>query len=95
MRDAVAKQMDDWFGALERAIRMAKDEGHLDPDVDPAQLAFELNALFFGANFAYNLRHDEEAFARARRAIEQRLESIRSYAVPVVAARPAAREFID
>lgn len=78
IRDAIAKQMDDWFGALERAIRMAKDEGHLKSDVDPAQLAFELNALFFGANFAYNLRHDEKAFARAQKAIEQRLLSVRA-----------------
>lgn len=98
VRDAVKKQMDDWFAALERAIRMAKEEGHLDADVDPAQLAFELNALFFGANFAYNLRHDEEAFARARRAIEQRLESVRSGVTPLgqPAWTPARRvDFVD
>jgi len=90
--------MDDWFAALERAIRMAKEEGHLEADVDPAQLAFELNALFFGANFAYNLRHDEEAFARARRAIEQRLESVRSGETPLSqpAWTPARRsDFVD
>jgi AcrR family transcriptional regulator len=100
VRDAVAKQMDDWFAMLEKAIRMAKDEGHLRADVDPAQLAFELNALFFGANFAYNLRHDDEAFARAARAIEQRLESVRSGETPPVRpawapARPGPRDFID
>ena len=98
VRDAVKKQMDDWFAALERAIRMAKEEGHLEADVDPAQLAFELNALFFGANFAYNLRHDEEAFARARRAIEQRLESVRSGETPLSqpAWTPARRsDFVD
>src|SRR5437763_11108417 len=100
VRDAVAKQMDDWFAALEKAIRMARDEGHLAADVDPAQLAFELNALFFGANFAYNLRHDDEAFARARRAIEQRLESIRSSSEETPPARPAwmpapRADFID
>ena len=87
VRDAVAKQMDDWFAMLEKAIRMAKDEGHLDAEVEPAQLAFELNALLFGANFAYNLRHDEEAFARAKRAIERRLESVRSGGTPLL--RPA------
>jgi AcrR family transcriptional regulator len=99
VRDAVAKQMDDWFSALERAIRMAKNEGHLAPDVDPAQLAFELNALFFGANFAYNLRHDEQAFNRAETAIEQRLESVRrSGGTPAVrpAWTPAPRaDFVD
>jgi AcrR family transcriptional regulator len=98
VRDAVAKQMDDWFAALEKAIRMAKDEGHLDAEVEPAQLAFELNALLFGANFAYNLRHDEEAFARATRAIERRLESVRSGETPLL--RPARtpalhRDFVD
>lgn len=87
VRDAVAKQMDDWFAMLEKAIRMAKDEGHLDAEVEPAQLAFELNALLFGANFAYNLRHDEEAFNRATRAIERRLESVRSGETPLL--RPA------
>jgi AcrR family transcriptional regulator len=77
VRDAIAAAMDSWLETLEKAIRMAKDEGHLDPSLDPAQLAFELNALFFGANFAWNLRHDRKAFARAERAIEERLKSSR------------------
>lgn len=77
LRDLVRKLMDDWIGALERAIRMAQDEGHLDPAVDPAQLAFELNSLFFGANFSYHLRGDATALDRAQRAVEQRLESLR------------------
>ena len=51
--------MDAWIGAIEKAVRMAKDEGHFDPDVEPAQLAFEINALFFGANFAYQPARDK------------------------------------
>ena len=31
VRDAIAKAMDDWMTAIERAIVMARDEGHLDP----------------------------------------------------------------
>jgi len=77
VRDAIAVAMDSWLATLEKAVAMAKDEGHLDPKVDPAQLAFELNALFFGANFAWNLRHDAKAFGRAQVAIEQRLETVR------------------
>ena len=77
VRDAIAVAMDSWLETLEKAIRLAKEEKHLDAKVDPAQLAFELNALFFGANFAWNLRHDEKAFARAERAIEQRLRAVR------------------
>jgi AcrR family transcriptional regulator len=77
VRDRVRRLMDDWIGALERAIRMAQDEGHLDPEVDPSDLAFELNALFFGANFAFYLRGDEQATQRAERAVRARLEALR------------------
>lgn len=86
IRDIIARLMDDWISTLEKAIRMAKDEGHLDPNLDPAQLAFELNALFFGANFAFYLRGDRHAVKRAERAIEQRLEGVR-----VKSSRPRQR----
>jgi AcrR family transcriptional regulator len=78
VRDRVRALMNDWMGALERAIRMAKDEGHLVADVDPAQLAFELNSLFFGANFSFYLRDDQQAIERAERAVRTRLEALRT-----------------
>lgn len=77
VRDLIRRLMDDWIGALEKAIRMAQEEKHLDSSVDPAQLAFELNSLFFGANFAFYLRGDESAIERAERAVLSRLESLR------------------
>jgi AcrR family transcriptional regulator len=77
VRDAVAAAMKTWMESLEKAIRMAQDEGHVDAKLDPAQLAFELNSLFFGANFSFNLQHDPKVFDRARHAIELRLESVR------------------
>lgn len=83
VRDAIAATMDAWVGALERAIRGAQDEGHLDRNVDPSQLAFELNSLFFGANFASQLHGDGKALEHATRAIDERLERLRVVAVPV------------
>jgi AcrR family transcriptional regulator len=77
VRDHVRRLMDDWIGALEKAVRMAQEEGHLRADVDPAQLAFELNSLFFGANFAFYLRDDQQAIEKAERAVRTRLESAR------------------
>jgi len=77
VRDTVRRLMDDWIGSLEKAVRMAVEEGHLDSSVDAAQLAFELNSLFFGANFSFYLRNDTRALDRAEEAIEQRLESLR------------------
>ena len=77
VRDVIGTMMDEWIEALEKAVQMAKDEGHLDPRVDPAQLAFELNALFFGANFSCQLRNDPKSLDRAQQAVETRLEALR------------------
>ena len=77
VQDRVRQLMNDWIDALQKAIRMARDEGHLRKDVDPSQLAFELNALFFGANFAFHLLHDQQALERAHAAVVARLEGLR------------------
>jgi AcrR family transcriptional regulator len=77
VRDAIANMMNSWIESIEKSVKMAQDEGHLDPDVEPAQLAFEINAIFFGANFSYQLRGDKKALERALEAIETRLESLR------------------
>jgi AcrR family transcriptional regulator len=91
VRDAIQKTMDEWVGAIEKAVRLAKDEGHLPQDVDAAQIAFEINAVFFGANYAYNMRHDKKAIARAWLAIETRLESLRQAPRPSRFAHPEKR----
>ena len=77
VRDAIANMMDTWIESIEKAVHMAQEEGHIDPAIEPAQLAFEINALFFGANFSYQLRGDKKALDRAMTAIETRLESVR------------------
>jgi AcrR family transcriptional regulator len=88
VRDFIVQSMDAWIETIEKAITMARDEGHLIESVDVKQLAFELNSLFFGANFAYELRKDQEALKRAMRAIEERLESV---AIPSAPRRRARR----
>jgi len=77
VRDAIAAIMDGWIESIEKAVALAQEEGHIDPDIEPEQLAFEINALFFGANFSYQLRDDKKALERAMNAIEARLESLR------------------
>ena len=91
IRDAVVAAMDVWLDALEKAIRMAKEEGHLDRGVDVKQLAFELNAIFFGANFSYQMRDDKRAISRAWKAIEDRLESVRVKPITTEAQRTQRR----
>lgn len=77
IRDLVRRLMNEWIAALQKAIEMAQEEEHIDPTIDAAQLAFELNALFFGANFAYYLLDDQQATERAQAAVEARLEALK------------------
>ena len=73
VHDAVALQQRRWLELLEQQAREAQDLGELPAQVDPAQLAFELEALLVAANTTYVLFEDTAAFDRARCAIEHRL----------------------
>jgi AcrR family transcriptional regulator len=79
VRDRVAEIMREWLALLRRSVTEAQAAGQLSRDADPAQLAFELNALEMGANWAFQLHGDRQAFARAREAM---LERLRLYATP-------------
>jgi AcrR family transcriptional regulator len=76
VRDAIAEQFKGWEQHLANRIRAAQREGHLDPDADPEQLAFEFDALGTAANVRYQFDRDEAAFERARRAIDARLAQV-------------------
>ena len=73
VRDRVAEIMKEWLATLRGSINEAREAGQLSADADPSQLAFELNALEMGANWAYQLYGDRQAFSRARDAILERL----------------------
>src|SRR5258708_15916656 len=77
IRDAVVEAMDVWLDALEKAIRMAKEEGHIDRSVDVKQLAFEINAIFFGANFSYHMPTPNRPISQPLQAIQDPLDSVR------------------
>ena len=79
VRDRVAAIMREWLATLRRSVSEAQAARQLSPEADPAQLAFELNALEMGANWAFQLHGDRQAFARARDAI---LERLRRHATP-------------
>ena len=56
-----------------RVAREAEELGELGPGADPAQLAFELNAVLVAANTAFILQGDATAFGRARYAVRRLL----------------------
>ena len=73
VRDRIASMMGEWLLALEAAIQDAQDAGELPAVIDSEQLAFEINSIGMGANWAFQLYRDEAAFERAREAIRQRI----------------------
>ena len=73
VRDRVAEIMREWLATLQRSVKEAQAARQLGPGADPAQLAFELNALEMGANWAFQLHGDRQAFTRARDAMLERL----------------------
>ena len=73
VRDRVAEIMVEWLGILRRAVVESQDAGQMNEEVDPTQLAFEFNSFELGANWAFQLYGDKQAFARAREAMLERL----------------------
>lgn len=75
VRDRIAREQLDWIGLIEQLAIDARDLGELTPDTDPAQLAFELNALVIAANTAFVLHASPAGLERARHAVDRRLSS--------------------
>lgn len=71
VREAVRDALALWLGALEREVATAIERGELAAEADPAQIAFELNALAMGANQALQLQGDRRVLERARRGMER------------------------
>lgn len=74
VRDEVAAAMTRWLRVLGRDVELAVEAGELPAHTDSRQVAFELNALVMGANWADRLLDDRGAFARAQAAIDRLLE---------------------
>ena len=72
LRDAVAETMRRWHELLRREVATAIEAG-LPTDADPADLAFELNALAAAASYGFQLSRDPEVFERARRSMRRAL----------------------
>jgi AcrR family transcriptional regulator len=73
VRETVAENMRQFHAFIEREIRKAQEAGELDPSLDPAQLAFEFDALGSLANQQFQLTHDRAVFDRAETGMRSRL----------------------
>ncbi|HEY9759196.1 MAG TPA: TetR/AcrR family transcriptional regulator [Oculatellaceae cyanobacterium] len=76
VRDVVAQTMQDWLQCMQRLLKQAQDTGELRKDADVEQLAFEFNALFFGASLAFQLSMDPSTGRRMKTAVKSKLLSV-------------------
>ncbi|HEY6132877.1 MAG TPA: TetR/AcrR family transcriptional regulator [Rubrivivax sp.] len=88
VRDALAAMVVAWHQALERAIVIAVDEGHLRADTDPQQLLFEIHGLILALHHDARFLRIPGVLGRARAAFER---IVAHSATPLPAAVPARR----
>lgn len=78
VRDRVAAVSRTWMTLLAETAAEAQRRGELDPAVEPAQLAFELNSLLLLGNAVFLLDGPEAGLERARRGVADRLRRARA-----------------
>jgi len=88
VRDALAGSVNTWLAAMRRAIDIAVAEGHLAPDTDAAQVAFEVHALILALHYEARFLHSPESLTRAVTAFE----SILARNQPPAPAKASARQ---
>ncbi len=80
VRDLLVAGQRELRGAIAKAIRVAIDEGQLEPQTDPWQLTFELFGIVLAAHHDRRLLGDARAPDRARDAFERLIEAHRAAA---------------
>jgi AcrR family transcriptional regulator len=71
VRDALASMVRAWHSALERAIRIAIDEGELRQDTDATQMLFEIHGLILALHHDARFLRNPGVLDRARTAFDR------------------------
>jgi hypothetical protein len=88
VRDALVAMVQTWQNALERAIRIAMEEGHLRADTDTRQLLFEVHGLILALHHDARFLRHEGADARARKAFDNVLSHYTTAAADAASTTP-------
>jgi AcrR family transcriptional regulator len=85
IRDAAITNQHRGNAITQKAVRLAVEEGHLNPNTDPEQISFEMLGIVLASHNHRRLLGDKEARKRALTAFD---ELVSRHAAP---ARPRAR----
>jgi AcrR family transcriptional regulator len=78
VRDRIEEMLRSWLSYLEHAVDQAQARGELVSQPSAREIAFQLDAFAQAANAQFQLFRDPGVFDEARRAIRERLESLRA-----------------
>lgn len=70
VRDALASSVQAWMSALNRAVQMAREAGHLRADAQAQQIAFEIHAIILALHYEARFLKTPGSMARAEQAFE-------------------------
>ena len=65
VRDALSSSVKVWLSAMHRAVLQAKEEGHLSPQADAAQMAFEIHGLILALHYEARFLNNPGSLDRA------------------------------
>ncbi len=77
VRDRIEELLRAWLSYLEHAVEQAQQAGELDDSLSAREITFELDAFAAAADWQFHLFGDPAVFGAARRAVRERLESLR------------------
>jgi AcrR family transcriptional regulator len=70
VRDALASSVNTWLAAMQRAIDIAVEEGHLRADTDADQMRFEIHSLILALHYEARFLRSPDSLQRAVRAFD-------------------------
>ena len=77
VRDRIEEMLRSWHSYVEHAVEQAQSAGELTTAISPRELAFQLDSFAQASNAQFQLFRDPIVFDVARRAVHDRLESLR------------------
>lgn len=75
LKDSAMAIVSDWSALLASEVSAAQELGEMDRSLDPAQLAFELDAYLLLANTLFVATGEQGALQRAEQALSSRLDA--------------------
>ena len=89
VRDALADSVRAWLAAMHRAVVQAGEAGHLHPDADAQQVAFEIHGLILALHYEARFLKTPDSISRAQTGFASILARYGGTAAPAGSSAPA------